>query len=134
MLFVRYKGQLVAGLMLLKFKQRCSWEYLATDASFHHLYTNYFGVWEAIKLAHSEGYKIFDFGRTGIHNEGLMNFKNRWGTRVVDLPQFYYPKELCSSLNYRESSIPYKAIRQINKNVPDFVFRFMGNFLYRHLG
>ena len=34
MLFVRYKGQLVAGLMMFKFKDRCSWEYLATDATF----------------------------------------------------------------------------------------------------
>ena len=53
---------------------------------YSNLNTNYFGVWEAIKLAHSEGYKIFDFGRTGINNDGLMSFKSRWGAKVVDLP------------------------------------------------
>jgi hypothetical protein len=134
LLLVRYEGQLVAGLIMFKFKDRCSWDYLASDASFHNLNTNYFGVWEAIKLAHSEGYKIFDFGRTGINNEGLMSFKGRWGTRVIDLPQFYYPKKLCSSLNYPEASISYKLIRKISNNVPDSIFQFMGNFLYRHLG
>ncbi len=133
-LFVRYKGQLVAGLLMFKFKERCSWEYLASDTNFHSLNTNYFGVWEAIKLAHSEGYKIFDFGRTGINNGGLMSFKGRWGARVVDLPQFYYPMKLCSSLNYPEVSVSYKLIRKISKNVPDSVFQFMGNFFYRHLG
>ena len=134
LLLVRYEGQLVAGLIMFKFKDRCSWDYLASDASYHNLNTDYFGVWEAIKLAHSEGYKLFDFGRTGINNEGLMSFKGRWGTKVIDLPQFYYPKKLCSSLNYPEASISYKLIRKISKNVPDSIFKFMGNFLYRHLG
>lgn len=134
LLLVRHEGQLVAGLIMFKFKERCSWDYLATDTSFNHLNTNYFGVWEAIKLAHAEGYKIFDLGRTGINNEGLMSFKGRWGTKVIDLPQFYYPKKICSSLNYPEASVSYKLIRKISKNVPDSIFKFMGNFLYRHLG
>ena len=133
-LFVRYKGQLVAGLIMFKFKGRCSWEYLATDKSFNNLYTNYFGVWEAIKLANAEGFKIFDFGRTGMHNQGLMSFKGHWGTRAVDLPQFYYPKKLCASLNYPEASMTYKTIREINKNLPDTMFQRMANFLYKHLG
>jgi lipid II:glycine glycyltransferase (peptidoglycan interpeptide bridge formation enzyme) len=131
---VRYKGYLVAGLMMFKFRDRCSWEYLASDASFQNLHTNYFVLWEAIKLAHSEGYKIFDFGRTGIDNDGLMSFKGRWGTTVVDLPKFYYPKQSCSRLNYPEASVSYKLVRKISKNIPDSVFQFMGNFLYRHLG
>jgi hypothetical protein len=134
LLLVRYKGKLVAGLLMFKFKDRCSWDYLASDESLQHLNTNYFGVWEAIKLAHSEGYKIFDFGRTGINNEGLMNFKGRWGTKVIDLPQFYYPEKLCSSLNSPEESISYNLIRKISKNVPDSVLQAMGNFMYRHLG
>ncbi len=134
LLLVRYKGQLVAGLIMFKFRNRCSWDYLASDASFQHLHTNYFILWEAIKLACSEGYKIFDFGRTGINNEGLMSFKSRWGTKVIDLPQFYYPEKICSSLNCPEESMSYKIIRQISKNVPDPVFQYMGNFLYKHLG
>jgi peptidoglycan/xylan/chitin deacetylase (PgdA/CDA1 family) len=134
LLLLRYEGQLIAGLIMFKFKERCSWEYLASDEHFHNLHINYSILWEAINLACSEGYKLFDFGRTGVNNEGLMNFKNLWGTRVADLPQFYYPRKLCSSLNYREGSAPYKIVKRISKNVPDFVFEFMGNFLYRHLG
>jgi hypothetical protein len=63
-----------------------------------------------------------------------MSFKGRWGTEEIDLPQFYYPKKLCSRLNDREISIPYKSIRKISKFVPDSMFEAMGNFLYRHLG
>lgn len=134
LLLVRYKGKLGAGLILFKFKDRCSWDYLASDASLQNLNINYFGVWEAIKLAHSDGYQIFDFGRTGMSNEGLMSFKRRWGTEEMDLPQFYYPKEICSSMKNREASFSYNLIRKISKNVPDPLFRSMGNFMYRHLG
>jgi hypothetical protein len=136
LLLVRHEGELVAGLLMFNFKDRCSCEYLASDVSFKkiNMDTDYFLYWEAIKVAHSEGYKIFDFGRTGINNEGLMSFKNLWGTKVMDLPQFYYPKELCSSLNSSEESFSYNFIRKISKNVPDPIFQMMGNFLYKHLG
>ncbi|PKN65648.1 MAG: methicillin resistance protein [Deltaproteobacteria bacterium HGW-Deltaproteobacteria-12] len=134
LLFVRHEGRLVAGLLMFKFKDRCSWDYLALDEMANHLNVSYFGVWEAIKLACSEGYKLFDFGRTGIGNEGLMNFKGRWGTTIMDLPQYYYPKEVCLNLNSPEAATSYKIIKQISKNVPDPVFQLMGKFLYQHLG
>jgi peptidoglycan/xylan/chitin deacetylase (PgdA/CDA1 family) len=134
MLLVRHKGQLAAGLMMFKFRNRCSCEYLASEESLKNLHIDRFVYWEAIKLACSEGYETFDFGRTGINNDGLMTFKSHWGTSTIDLPQFYYPEKLCSSLNYPEASVSYKLIRQISKNVPDPVFQYMGNFLYRHLG
>ena len=133
-LLARYKGQLIAGLIMLKFKDRCSWEYLASDASFQNLHTNYFILWEAIKVAHAEGYRIFDFGRTGISNEGLMTFKGLWGTTVVDLPELYYPKKAFSMVSYHEGSVPYKIVREINKKLPDPLFKYIGNFVYRHLG
>jgi len=134
LLLVRHEARLAAGLMMFKFKNRCSCEYMAVEDSFENLNIRHFIFWEAIKLAHSEGYKIFDFGRTGINNEGLMVYKSHWGTTVLDLPQFYYPKQVCSSLKPPETSISYKLIRKISMNVPDFVFQFMGNLLYRHLG
>jgi hypothetical protein len=134
LLLVRDKGQLVAGLIMFKFKNRCSWDYLASDSKFNHLHINYLVLWEAIKLACSEGYEIFDFGRTGINNKGLMNFKRQWGTTVVDLPQFYYPEKVCTGFECLEESISYKLIRQVGRNVPEPVFRRMGDFMYKHMG
>lgn len=133
-LMIRYKGKLAACLIIYKFKDRCSWDYLASDISLQHLHTNYFGLWEAIRLSCLEGYKVFDFGRTGINNEGLMGFKRRWGTTITDLPQYYYPKEICSNLKPADSSISYKLIKEVSKIAPDSAFRLMGKFLYRHIG
>jgi hypothetical protein len=134
LLAVRFKGRLAAGLLIFKFKDRFSCEYLGADERFKYMKINYFVFWEAIKAAYAEGYKIFDLGRTGISNQGLMDFKGRWGTTVIDLPQFFYPATVCERLNSKEESFPYKIIRTINRNAPEPVFRMVGKFLYKHLG
>lgn len=134
LLMIRDKGHLVSCMIMFNFKDRCLGDYLASDTNFQNLNTNYIVIWEAIKLAHSEGYKIFDFGKTAINNVGLMSFKGYWGTKVIDLPKFYYPKKLCSNLNNQEESVSYKLIRKISKYVPDSLFQSVGNFMYRHLG
>jgi len=133
-LLVRHEGRLVAGLVMFKYKDRCSCEYIGSEEKSAHLNTRHFIFWEAIKAAYSEGYKTFDFGRTGINNENLMIYKSHWGTKAVDLPQFYFPKDLCSRLMPPDTSMSYKLIRKIGKNVPDPVFQWLGNMLYMHLG
>ena len=54
---------LVVGGIFLKFKNRFSDEFRAWNRGYNELRPNYYLYWEAIKLAHNEGYKIFDFGR-----------------------------------------------------------------------
>ena len=83
-------------------------------------------------MAHNKGYKIFDFGRTSIANEGLMKFKGYWGTIAIDLPQYYYPENV--GMKEGENSIGYKFIKKICENAPDSVVRLVGRFCYRHMG
>ena len=127
-------GKAIAGLMLFKFKDRVSAEIAASDHTYCDVSPNHYLFWEAIKLACQEGYKVFDFGRTPPNNHGLMDFKDRWGTRVVDLPEYYYPRQVCEKPAEPESSVRYKLIRSVCKNVPTFVSQRIGNFCYRHLG
>ena len=87
----------VAGLAYLKFKKRISTEFAGWDIRFRSSKPNHFLYWEAIKIACSEGYKIFDFGRTSPDNSGLMAFKRHWGTIETDLPKFYLPKKACTN-------------------------------------
>ena len=87
------QGKAIGGILLFKFKDRVSAEFVASDVTLRNVSPNHFLFWEAIKFAYHEGYKIFDFGRTSPYNVGLMDFKRRWGTKIVDLPQFYYPEQ-----------------------------------------
>ena len=124
----------LAGLILFKFKDRVSAEFLASDEQYLNVSPNHLLFWEAIKSAYDEGYKIFDFGRTSPYNETLISFKNRWGTTVADLPQFCYPKKLSENIADRETSTSYKLINKICRNSPESVCKLLGQICYKHLG
>ncbi|MEI6126677.1 MAG: GNAT family N-acetyltransferase [Pseudomonadota bacterium] len=125
----------VAGLMVFKFKNRLSAEYLGWDRSFHALRPTTYIYWEAIKLAVAQGCDVFDFGRTAIHNNGLLAFKRRWGTEEVDMTDFFYPKEFMHKNSAgNEASWKYQLVKKSCEWSPDFLFQLIGNFCYRHMG
>jgi len=124
----------IAGLIFFMFKKKASAEYLATDYSFLNFNPNHLLYWEAIKIAHEKGFAIFDFGRTSILNKGLMVFKEKWGTKVFDLPTFYYPPEVAENHDLNEAGLKYKAIRMICHSSPKSFQKILGDFIYRQMG
>jgi lipid II:glycine glycyltransferase (peptidoglycan interpeptide bridge formation enzyme) len=134
LLLAQKNGKTIAALILFMFRDRVSAEFLASDDSYWNLSPNHLLFWEAIKTAHYEGFKIFDFGRTSSSNKNLMDFKKHWGTTVVDLPQFIYPNNMRNTIDDRETSINYRLSRSICKHAPESMDSLIGNFYYRHLG
>jgi len=135
LLFAEYNGKIVGGQLYFKFKERISMEYEVWDRNMKSASPNHFLIWEAIKMAHERGYKFFDFGRTSPDNVSLMDFKRRWGTKIVDLPQFRYPKEAHQAKTYyHDTSLAHRMLSFLFKRTPVFGLRLMGNFLYHHLG
>jgi serine/alanine adding enzyme len=133
-LFAKHKEKAVAGIILFKFNDRVSVEFSVLDEAFRNLSPVHYLFWEAIKSAFHEGYKIFDFGRTALTNVTLMDFKNRWGTQVIDLPKFHYPREADKGNGTFKRLLNYKVIQNICKNAPQSVLLAIGRFCYRHLG
>ncbi len=133
-LLAKKDGYSAAAMILLKFGDRLSVEYSASDDSFTRMSPNHFLFWEAIRLAYEEGYKIFDFGRTAPDNKNLMDFKRRWGTQVVDLPQFLYPKDAKPVFVDGNDSWKQRMVMRLCKYAPDSFQKVIGNFCYRHLG
>ncbi len=125
--------QTVAGLMLFKFRGRVSAEFAVHDEKFLQVSPLHALFWEAIRKAHGEGYRTFDFGRTSPDNVTLMEFKNRWGTSVIDLPHFAYPRRTCGRESAPFGSFGYTCIREICKAAPRPVRVGIGKFLYQHL-
>ncbi|MBW1929150.1 MAG: GNAT family N-acetyltransferase [Deltaproteobacteria bacterium] len=134
LLLAQKDDRILAALILFKFKNRVSVEYAASDESFVKISPNHFLFWEAIKIAYQDGFQIFDFGRTSPTNESLMDFKRRWGTQVIDLPQFIYPKAAAGEIEASEESWKFRLITRICDRAPDSFQRIIGNFCYRHLG
>jgi peptidoglycan/xylan/chitin deacetylase (PgdA/CDA1 family) len=134
LLLAQKDDQTISGLILFKFKDRVSAEFLASDDSYLNLSPNHLLFWEAIKTAREEGFKIFDFGRTSPLNSSLMKFKSHWGTTIVDLPHFVYPDRARGIIAERETSLGYRLSKTICKNAPEPFYSLAGRFYYRHLG
>jgi hypothetical protein len=129
----KFQNQIIAGHIVFRFNGRVSAEFEGWDKRFHKVSPNHFLFWEEIKAAHKEGFKIYDFGRTSAGNTGLMAFKGHWGTRVIDLPIFCYPREVWSG-DGRENSLAYKIVSHVCRFAPKSGLKLVGNFCYKHLG
>ncbi len=128
-----YKNKPIAAHIVFKFNSRVSAEFVAWDRNFQELGANPFLYWEEIKSAQNEGFKIYDFGRTSPKNESLMKFKDQWGTKVSDLPIFYFNNN-SKKIYLNEESFIYNLTRKICRHVPIPMLKTIGNFCYKHLG
>lgn len=128
-----HEGRAIAGILLLRFRNRVSAEFMVSDETYRNLSPNHLLFWEAIRQAHREGYGIFDFGRTAEGNTSLMDFKKRWGTTVTNLPVYYFPKSRAAQ-NKTDKSRAYQALNALCRRVPDRFLIKMGDFCYQHLG
>jgi CelD/BcsL family acetyltransferase involved in cellulose biosynthesis len=129
-----FQDQIVAGLLLLKFKDRVSAEFMVSDKTFWRVSPNHLLVWESIREACSAGFKIFDFGRTAESNISLMNFKRHWGTQIAELPMYVYPEDCLKEFESGMKTRKYGIVKSICKNIPEILFARFGNFCYRHMG
>jgi len=134
LLFAENKGKAVGGLIVFKYKDRVSSEYLASDIAFRHMNIDYFLYWNAIAMACREGYSVYDFGRTALNNSSLLEFKRKWGTDELDLPQYYYSKDAHQESMNQESSSFYRLTSNLCKYAPDVVYSLIGKICYGHLG
>jgi CelD/BcsL family acetyltransferase involved in cellulose biosynthesis len=133
LLIAEHEERPIAGLINFKFKDRVSAEFAASDAAALHMSPNHLLFWETIRMACRDGFKIFDFGRTNPTNHDLMDFKRRWGSEVIELAHFYYPKEVCEKINGKENTLKFKLAKTMCIKSPDSMFEPLGKFLYRHI-
>ena len=127
-------GEFMAGHFLLQFNDRTSAEAVGWDINYKDINSNHFLYWEGIEAAVYNNYKIYDFGRTSPSNQTLLDFKKRWGTKIIDLPSFYYPEFVDEKKIDREKAAMYRLTRVVCRKAPDFAYEFIGNMCYRHLG
>lgn len=132
LLLADYRGKSIGGIITFTYKNRVSVEYAASDERFRHLSPNHLLFWQAIQRAYNDGYDFFDFGRTSPEDKGLMHFKNRWGTEVVDIPEAYYPKETHKTNSNNHPFAP--CLARAFCYLPSCVIKQIGHLAYRHLG
>ena len=84
-----------------------------------------------IYASKAEGAEQIDFGRTDLDNQGLIEFKDRFGTRRTRLTYLRYP-ESARDESVVASYLP--AMRRLFSVLPDALSSTAGGLLYRHIG
>ena len=125
-----YKGNTpVAGGVYLHFNKTFTHKYSASDYSYWKMQPNNLLMYEMIKYAVENGFKVFDFGKTDLKNEGLRKFKSGWGAEEKPLYYSYYP-------DYKESKLfefaKDRIVAPVIKHSPKFVCRMVGEAFYKY--
>ena len=131
-LFAEYQGVSVSTVFLLKYRDKVTYEYGATQTGAHRFSPSPFLLWEAILLAKKEGFSYFDFGRTASTEVTLSSFKRRWGATLHPF-SYYDILNRSGSTEVRQNRI-LKALMGFSvRLVPQSACELAGRLLYKHL-
>ena len=133
LLLAEYQGTAIAGIILLASGTTIRYAYGASDEHYLNLAPNNMLIWTAITCGCKQGYQTLDLGRTASTNQGLMEFKRRWGATMEPLPYYYYP-DVVGLAATSESSWKFRLLTACWKQLPLAVAGPLGGRLYKHLG
>jgi CelD/BcsL family acetyltransferase involved in cellulose biosynthesis len=127
----RKNGAAIAAMLTLRHGAKVIYKYGCSDGAFHQLGGMPFLFWKLIEESKATGAKSLDFGRSEIENEGLVAFKDKFGTAKRLLTYYRYPRtRKQSSSSWGDSGLA----RRMFSLLPDGVLSAAGNLLYRHIG
>jgi len=121
----------IASIMTLRHKQTLVYKYGCSDPKFHNLGGVALLFWKAIQEAKQDCLEELDFGRSDFDNEGLVRFKDQWGTTRSIVTYRRYPARPPETIVERYGG---KFARRVMSSVPDAILELAGKLLYRHVG
>jgi lipid II:glycine glycyltransferase (peptidoglycan interpeptide bridge formation enzyme) len=133
LLLAEYEETVIAGMILLTAGSTVKYAYGASDEQFLQLAPNNLLLWTAITWGCAQGYRTLDLGRTARDNQGLMEFKRRWGASEERLPYYYYPSHDGFAAT-SEQSRKFQLLTACWKRLPGQIAGPLGGALYKHLG
>jgi len=108
------------------------YKYGASDKAYQNLRANNLVMWEAIRWCRAAGYGSFCFGRTEHDNQGLLQFKDGWGTTRRTIR--YYRYDMARAVYVAGPHWNAAVYGKIFRALPVSVLRAVGTALYRHVG
>jgi hypothetical protein len=127
---IEFQGRVIAAAILLKFNSTWHLEYSNSDPLFLKESPNQLLIWKCIEMAHRAGAKSFDFGRTALSHQSLLEFKDRWQAQRRGIRYHYFP--LNTKGNHLNSRSDGFLVR-LNKRLPLALLKWEGRLLYRHM-
>jgi CelD/BcsL family acetyltransferase involved in cellulose biosynthesis len=125
------QGVPIAAILTMCHRQTVVYKYGCSDERFHNLAGMPFLFWKMIEESKESGAEQIDFGRTDLDNEGLIEFKDRFGTTRRRLTYFRYPE---SAKRRGAVAMHLPAMRHLFSVLPNAISSVAGQILYRHIG
>jgi len=127
----RKNGVPIAAMLTLQHQSCVVYKYGCSDERFHNLGGMPFLFWRLVEESKAQGADKIDFGRTDLNNEGLIIFKDRFGTSKKLIT--YYRHSLSSGPGVRALMNSW-MVQSILSSLPHAVTSTAGRLLYRHMG
>ena len=124
------EGRPVAAILTIRFKATMTYKYGCSDSRFHKLGPMQLLLWRSIQEAKETGLLEFDLGRSDPANEGLLTFKDRWGSKRSTLTYLRYPAPEAQRV---PGHVSLGVARSLFGLAPDALLRTAGNVLYPHV-
>ena len=123
-------GRPAAAILTIRYKGSMTYKYGCSDPDFHRFGPMQLLMWTAIQEAKSEGLVEFDMGRTDWDNEGLIAFKDRWGSLRSTLTYLRYPKR---EIQHIAEIVPTRMASAFFTWAPNRLLTAAGDILYPHI-
>lgn len=122
----------ISAIVTLTHRDTIVYKYGCSDESYFNQGGIFLLFWEMIQEAKSAGVKELDLGRSDLDGPGLIQFKDRWGARRMEMIYYRSPGRKDSG----HSSVVKKLgfLRKGLGLLPDSALILIGKALYRHTG
>lgn len=127
---VRKGGTAIAAILTLRHRRTVVYKYGSSDGRFHPLAGMPLLFWKMIQESKAEGVKEIDFGRTDLDHDGLIRFKDRFGTTKQRLNYFRYGDKNARAM----TALALPATRALFSALPHSLTSRAGGMVYRHIG
>jgi serine/alanine adding enzyme len=125
-------GKPIAGIICFNFKDTVEYAYAASDKNSLKYHPNNLLVWQSIQDNYNQGYRYYDFGRTSPDDEGLSQFKKRWGTTQNKLYYYYYPK-VPNLISMNRKGKMYRLMTGLWAKLPFPIVQLLNSIAFKHL-
>ncbi len=127
---------LLAGSMLLMLGETVFYAFNGREKEALSLRPNDLLQWHAMRDAAAAGYRWYDFGEVSEGNEGLADFKAKWGTQTRTLMRYHAPPLPPDETGYQgvdSRAWPRRVALAAWHRVPLSATAFAGDQVYRFL-
>lgn len=126
----RKGGTPIAAILSVRHRASVVYKYGCSDEKFHHLGGMPFLLWKLIEESQASGADELDLGRSDPDQDGLITFKDRFGSSKTSLTYYRYPPPGPSTA----SILVQRSVRRFVGLLPKSLLPVAGRMLYRHMG